>query len=58
MDGKDRADANRDLRLSTNEYEMALKFFPEDDELYSSAFYKLAPLTLARTLIDFHSAFT
>ena len=58
MDGKDRADANRDLRLSTNEYEMALKFFPEDDELFSSMSDTWAPFTLARTLIDFHSAFT
>lgn len=37
MNGQDRADANRDLRLSANEYMNALDFFPQDDELYSSA---------------------
>lgn len=36
MNGEDRADANRHLRLSANEYMNALDFFPQDDELYSS----------------------
>jgi hypothetical protein len=36
MNGEDRSDANRYLRLSANEYMNALDFFPQDDELYSS----------------------
>jgi hypothetical protein len=36
MNGEDRSDANRHLRLSANEYMNALDFFPQDDELYSS----------------------
>lgn len=36
MNGEDRSDANRHLRLSANEYMNALDFFPRDDELSSS----------------------
>jgi hypothetical protein len=36
MNGEDRAEANRDLRFSANEYQNALPFFPKDDESYSS----------------------
>lgn len=38
MNGEDRQDANRHLRLSANEYMNALDFFPQDDELYSRTF--------------------
>lgn len=36
MNGEDRQDANRDLRLSANEYMNALDYFPQDDEFSSS----------------------
>ncbi len=39
LDGGDRADAYRDLRLSANEYRNAREFFPKDDEHYSSQFF-------------------
>ncbi|KAF8332610.1 uncharacterized protein EI90DRAFT_3122362 [Cantharellus anzutake] len=35
LDGGDRADAYRDLRLSANEYRNAKEYFPRDDEYYS-----------------------
>lgn len=38
MNGEDRQDANRHLRLSANEYMNALDYFPQDDELYSRTF--------------------
>ena len=38
MDGQDRAEAYRDLRLSANEYQNARGFFPPDDEYYSSTY--------------------
>lgn len=42
MNGEDRADANRHLRLSANEYMNALDFFPHDDEFYSRAYHLIS----------------
>ncbi|KAF9512181.1 hypothetical protein BS47DRAFT_1100683 [Hydnum rufescens UP504] len=50
MDGQDRAEAYRDLRLSANEYQNARGFFPPDDEYYSICIVNtLEALFMAKT---------
>lgn len=57
MNGEDRSDANRHLRLSANEYMNALDFFPRDDELYSRCIvFALEALFLAKTPLKETSA--
>jgi len=57
MNGEDRSDANRHLRLSANEYMNALDFFPRDDELSSRCIvFALEALFLAKTPLKETSA--